>query len=215
MVQGCTKGASCSAVGRSLARRRSFPPSSLYVHTCPPSKSICTGCTSRLRPRVHTPPSNALERIPPHWRERERGVGGGRLPPSVTSVRYLFPPPPLVQKKVDINRKGILNVAVRANILEYLDQVVDRSAAADGYDIAAHLPGKQRISCCGGDQGVVPRERERAENSAPPLNRRHPHAQAVGGGTTPKATYSLIASSPTHPHTQAHLSANGQVRCRM
>ena len=53
-------------------------------------------------------------------------------------------PPFPVQKKKNINRKGDLSIAARANILKYLDQIQDTSAAADGYNIAAHLPGPLR-----------------------------------------------------------------------
>jgi len=42
--------------------------------------------------------------------------------------------------KADINRKGPLHVKMRANILEYWDQLDDESAI-DGYDCANHLPG--------------------------------------------------------------------------
>ena len=59
------------------------------------------------------------------------------------------------RKPVDINAPGPIRASVRANILDYYDQIKDVTSNTEGYNVADYLPGPQ------GDLGPNPGNRYR------------------------------------------------------
>ena len=83
------------------------------------------------------------------------GEGEGAAPRIRSGLATSSVAPAAGRKPVDINAPGPIRASVRANILDYYDQIKDVTSNTEGYNVADYLPGPQ------GDLGPNPGNRYR------------------------------------------------------